>query len=362
MKPYLVIYMIDIAALLFLCGLLYDNNLLSTYRKRSFIYGIILTILVILAEIGTLLALEGRTYLRSLNILFNVLGFAFTPIIPIILIAVFSTKAHKINIFLLLPTMINFITVVLSPMFGLIFYVDSDNFYTRGKFFFVFVAVYIINIIFLMIFTAYACRRSLYPIKGKIISLSVFTLAGSFIQLLLPSVHSSWHCVTLSLFLLYIFLSEFDGSFDALTGLYNRAAYDRAIKKLKTRKVFSVVLMDINSFKMINDTYGHEYGDTVLKDVGAIIRHSFDDQSAWYRIGGDEFCVIRRDDNREKLELQLRFMTSSLTKVRQNNRPFPTVDFGYSIFRGNEVPNIKKILKEADDQIYNYKQLRTRSI
>lgn len=356
-KTYIAIYTIDIIALLFLSGLLYSNNLLGNHRKRSFSYAIILTILVILSEGGTMIAYEGGTDLRSLNILCNVLGFALTPIIPIVLIAIFDTNAFKMHILLLLPTTLNIVAAILSPLFGLIFYVDANNHYERGNIFFVFVIVYIINIIFLLIRILCACQKSLYPIKWKIISLSLFTLTGTCIQLLIPSVYSSWHCVTLSLLLLYILLSEFDGSFDTLTGFYNRAAFEKASKYLTGRKNLFVIAMDINNFKEINDTYGHEYGDTVLKEVATIIKSSFDDNCSCYRIGGDEFYIICRDANRKKLEHQLKCMTSNLAKERQNDSHLPMVAYGYSVFQGGNALDFQKTLKEADDQMYYYKQL-----
>jgi diguanylate cyclase (GGDEF)-like protein len=220
------------------------------------------------------------------------------------------------------------------------------------------VAVYIINIILFVVNTWYAGQKYLYPIKGKIVSLSLFTLVGTCIQLLFPFIHLSWHCVTLTLFLLYILLLEFKGGFDTITEIYNRAAFEKAVKQLRDKKMFSIIIMDINNFKEINDTYGHDYGDTVLREVAEVIRDSFDDNCNWYRIGGDEFCVIRRDANQEKLEQQLKSMTNNLTKTRQNDSYLPTVSYGYSLFKGDKPLDFQKIFKEADDQMYNYKDVQ----
>jgi diguanylate cyclase (GGDEF)-like protein len=362
LRNHIAIYIIDIIALFFLFGLLHSNNFLSKQRKRSFSYGIVFTVLVILSEGGTILVSGGSAELRSFNIFFNVIGFALTPVIPIVLIAIFDTKILQMHKLILLPTILNFVAVTLSPLFGWIFYVDANNYYQRGSVFFFFVIVYIINIIFLAIITLYTGQKYLYPIKWKTASLSFFTVAGTCIQLLVPSVYSSWHCVTLSLLLLYILLSEFEGSFDTLTGLYNRAAFDKASKQLKGKKKFSVIVMDINNFKEINDTYGHEYGDNVLKEVAAIIRGSFDDNCSCYRVGGDEFYTIRRDANRDKLEHQLMSITNNLTKERQKDRYLPTVAYGYSIFHGDKTLDFQKILKEADNQMYYYKHLQKNSI
>lgn len=357
-KTYIATSVIDIIALLFLSRLLHNNNILDNRRKKPFLYGIVLTILVILAEAWTILFGGGSTELRSLNIFFNVIGFALTPIIPIILIAIFDIKTLQKHVLLLLPTLLNIVAAVLSPLYGLLFTVDVNNHYERGNIFLVFVIVYIINILFLVIITLCTSKKYLYPIKGKILSLSLFTVAGTGIQLLVPSVYSSWHCVTLSLFLYYLLLSEFDGSFDTLTGLYNRAAFEKDLKQFESRKMFSVIVMDINDFKKINDTCGHKYGDTVLEKVAAIIRESFDNLCSCYRIGGDEFCVICRDANYEKLEHQLGRMTENLSEERQNDSCLPTVAYGYSIFESDKTPYFQNIFKEADDQMYYFKKLQ----
>lgn len=152
-------------------------------------------------------------------------------------------------------------------------------------------------------------------------------------------------------------MSEFDSSFDTLTGLYNRAAFGRAIKNIGEIKAFSLIILDINNFKMINDTYGHDYGDFVIKEVAAIIQKSFNKLYTCYRIGGDEFHIIGKETDQEKIESHLRNMTNSLAEVRENGNPLPTVAYGYSIFPGGEKLDFNKMLKEADAQMYQYKKI-----
>jgi diguanylate cyclase (GGDEF)-like protein len=357
LKTYLATYSIDIVALLFLYGLLHSSNMLNNNRKKPFSCGIALTILIILSEAGTLLA-GGSTALRGLNIFCNVLGFALTPMIPIALTAISDSRIFQTSRFLLLPTCINAVAAVFSPLFGWIFYVDGNDRYKRGDFFFIFVAVYLVNLVFLLIGTLRAGRIHHYPIQGKMAALSLFAVAGTSIQLAAPSVYSSWHCVTLSLLLYFLLLSEFDSSFDTLTGLYNRAAFEKATKQMTSRKAFSVIVLDVNNFKSINDTYGHDYGDTVLKAVAEIFRKSLDNHYMCYRIGGDEFYMIGRETSREKIECQLGRMTDALAKERENDGRLPTVAYGYGIFRGGAALDFQKVLKQADERMYASKKLQ----
>ena len=356
-KAYIATCSIDIIALFFLCVLSHRSNMLNNYRKKPFLCGIVLTVIIILSEAGTILAGNGNTGLRGLNICCNVVGFALTPIIPIALIAISDITILQTHKLLLLPPLINIVATFLSPVFKLIFYVDINNHYERGDFFYIFVVIYIINLILLVISTLHTGKIYHYPIKGKMIALSLFTVAGTSIQLVFPEVYSSWHCVTLALLLYFLLLSEFDSSFDTLTGLYNRAAFEKAAKQMTGRKAFSLIVLDVNDFKSINDTYGHDYGDIILKEVAAIIRKSLDNHYTCYRVGGDEFYIICRETKQERIEYQLKSMTNVLAEEREKNSSLPTIAYGHSIFRGGSL-NFQKILKEADEQMYCFKKLQ----
>lgn len=76
---YIATYMIDIAALFFMIGLICSNTALNIYRKKPFLLAIILTVIIILAEAGTIFTDSGSLNLRSINILCNILGFTLTP-------------------------------------------------------------------------------------------------------------------------------------------------------------------------------------------------------------------------------------------------------------------------------------------
>ena len=353
---FIATYLIDIAALLCLIGLLKSGTALNRNRKKPFLIGIILTIIIILSETGTIFADSGSLDLRNINIFSNVLGFALTPMIPIVITLIFDRRILTTHRLILVPTGINIIAAVLSPLFGFIFHVDANNEYVRGDYFYIFIAVYIINFLFLVVSTLDMSKKYNYPMMLKLVALSLFTIIGTSIQLVVPSAYSSWHSVTLALFLYFLLMSEFDSSFDTLTGLYNRATFDKAIKEIVKPKGLSVIILDINDFKNVNDTYGHDYGDRVIKIVASVIRESFSKHYKCYRYGGDEFSIISSETDPEKIEIQLRVMTKALAEMRENGNLLPTVSYGYSIFNGEEVLDFHKILKEADEQMYHFKK------
>lgn len=354
---YIATYILDIGALFYLLGILYTSSDLNVYRKKPFLIGVMLTIIVILAEAGTIYTNNGSLSLRSINIFCNILGFILTPIIPIIVARIFDRRIIKKYKFIFFPILINTIATLLSPLYGFIFYVNLNNQYVRGNYFFIFITSYIISLMFLITSTLDIGNKYNYPIRKRMIILGVFTIIGTSIQLIYPQAYSSWHGVTLTFFLYFILMSEFDRSFDQLTGLYNRSSFEKASKEIIDQRKFSLFIIDINDFKSINDTYGHAYGDKVIKSVAQIIRKSFSEDYKCYRFAGDEFTIIGREVDSEKIEDQISNMIYALSKTREEGNLLPSVSYGYSIYKGDEKLDFNKKLKEADSQMYIYKKI-----
>jgi len=89
--------------------------------------------------------------------------------------------------------------------------------------------------------------------------------------------------------------TEVDANTDVLTGIANRKVYKEEMKKaLKSREFFALFFIDLNKFKGINDTYGHDVGDEVLKEVTRRLTHTLDEEDFLARLGGDEFVIITR--------------------------------------------------------------------
>lgn len=91
---------------------------------------------------------------------------------------------------------------------------------------------------------------------------------------------------------------------DALTDLYNRRFFDQRLREefaFASRHTtnLSVILLDIDHFKVINDTYGHPAGDEVLREVGTLVKGCFRREDVAFRIGGEEFAIVVRSETHE---------------------------------------------------------------
>ena len=150
---------------------------------------------------------------------------------------------------------------------------------------------------------------------------------------------------------------------DSLSGLMNRRAFDKDIAREMARanrqinNAFSVMLIDLNDFKAINDERGHQVGDDVIKWVATFLKTQVRLQDVVYRLGGDEFAILMPDT----LDKGARAVMTRIMEVLHlcnMARPFPVrMSLGASTYKvdGN-TPD--KLLDVADKRMYQSKKLQ----
>ena len=146
-------------------------------------------------------------------------------------------------------------------------------------------------------------------------------------------------------------------SVDALTRLNNRGQIDRFMDQVRYRENAPVIIMmvDIDRFKEINDTKGHDIGDSVLKKVASVLHTSFRSGDIICRIGGDEFALILNglsSEQKEQLENKLTFVMHKLGEA-DSDAPAFTLSIGVAF--GSEKDNFKILYKKADQALYSIK-------
>ncbi len=148
---------------------------------------------------------------------------------------------------------------------------------------------------------------------------------------------------------------KYEVDHDALTGLFNRGAFNRACEEL-AGKPYTLVLADIDKFKGINDNYGHDVGDAVLKRLAHGLSDVFREEDLVFRIGGDEFAVILKTDEPlltnaipEKINYLNRILSSGGNR-RSNTIPGFTISAGVSYALPSENSDI--VFKHADNALY----------
>ena len=138
---------------------------------------------------------------------------------------------------------------------------------------------------------------------------------------------------------------------DTLTGLYNRYVINMHIEKvLKNQTAFSVIMIDIDDFKSINDRFGHFIGDRVLAEVGLVLQTFSNKDILCGRWGGEEFLIICNNKNvTEAYELAEEIRTKLVSSAFLNGEGIPT-SMGVAEHNGDEEPI--NTISRADDALY----------
>jgi diguanylate cyclase len=151
---------------------------------------------------------------------------------------------------------------------------------------------------------------------------------------------------------------------DALTGLQNRKGFERRLAEyidagLKLPENLSLMLLDIDHFKRVNDTFGHLFGDKVIRAVAQVIKSNIKGQDIGVRYGGEEFLVLLPDtsiDGALQLAEKLRGLIASGRIKRTNNNETVesvTISIGVAGYRSGET--IEALIGRADAALYTSK-------
>lgn len=144
---------------------------------------------------------------------------------------------------------------------------------------------------------------------------------------------------------------------DNLTGLPNREQLDKYISKVFGRVIpLSVFLVDIDHFKKVNDTYGHDAGDKVLKKFAYTLKKSVRPADHVFRYGGEEFIIVANADMKEAIEIseRVRGEVEKIIVPWQQQLLSITASFGVAQYRKGDTP--ESLIKRADEALYKAKQ------
>lgn len=143
---------------------------------------------------------------------------------------------------------------------------------------------------------------------------------------------------------------------DYLTGLYNARKMYQLLQELQAQKqTFTLVYMDLNKFKTVNDVYGHLIGDELLKTVAARTQKIIQTENV-FRIGGDEFAMILL--SYQDVQVMLKALQEEVSKPMElvkNVTYCPSVSLGYAKYT-DEIKGIEELIRIADERMYDMKR------
>ena len=280
----------------------------------------------------------------------TMLTFAVAPAIPVAISQTIFPERHVHWIFVVLG--LHALFEVISLFGGFVFWVDATNTYHRGPLYIVYMICYTTSALYLSVESIRAGHIYQSVNITSILAILCVMVAGVGVQVYDGTIRTTWPAVAMAVLLYFQFYSDMILRTDALTKLLNRHSYHEFLAHPPLP--CTVVVIDVNDFKHVNDTYGHAYGDVCLSTIADLIRRSYGAAGLCYRTGGDEFMAVltKRQDEREQFTSMLNGLVA---KEKAKDERIPSVSVGYAVAREN-CPNMEEVIAMADKRMYEAKR------
>ncbi|MDQ7042851.1 MAG: diguanylate cyclase, partial [Sulfurimonas sp.] len=146
---------------------------------------------------------------------------------------------------------------------------------------------------------------------------------------------------------------------DSLTGIYNRyktnEEIDSEIRRMKRHPAsFALLMLDIDHFKLVNDTYGHDVGDYVLKELCKVVLNNIRESDKFGRWGGEEFMLVLPQTNKEESIIIAKKLRQAIESHTFKDISKITISVGVTTFNTGDTK--EKLLKRVDDALYKAKE------
>lgn len=311
---------------------------------------------------------DGKSFIgcRQLNYISNSLCFIGTVSMGLLwclyvnlrIYRNFKKISEKMAV-MMIPWMIEVVMVLgnlIKP--GIMFKVSADNVYQRT-------GGALAGYITLVIYLAYSLYM-VYHSRKQGVNLSYFPVfyfvcicfAGVLIQLVFYGVTSSWLITAVTLIFTQMQSYAENIYMDELSGLYNRRYLKAVLAKRKNTDANSLygIMMDVNDFKYINDSFGHSMGDKAISTMGNILFKSIPDVGIAIRYVGDEFIVLLTDADKACVLATINEINKNISRFNDSKaEPFElSVSMGYAEFGKDD--NAEVFLRNMDDKMYEEKR------
>ncbi|MGF1754298.1 GGDEF domain-containing protein [Vibrio makurazakiensis] len=153
-----------------------------------------------------------------------------------------------------------------------------------------------------------------------------------------------------------------DALFDSLSSLYNRRSFDNDLRTLcESEQTMCLILLDIDYFKKFNDTYGHLFGDTVIKSLARKLQLNCRDGITAYRFGGEEFALIVPNKSlriaRQFAETNRRAVEKLSIKDRRSGQQVANISASFGVAEYKPGDTAESLIEKADTLLYEAKSL-----
>lgn len=335
------------------------------------LYMLMLYIAILMLVLDTLSRFDGNpgTHYSQLNYWGNLLVFMLNPAIPSIWLMYAHTQVYHEGILpkqllfsLILLNAVNILLTALSQLYGWFYYIDMENVYHRGHFFWIPASFTVGLILCTFLFIIYNRKRIEKKNYYSLVFFAVPPFACVILQIFVYGISLMLNGLSLSLLIVFFTIQNRRIDTDYLTGVYNRKSLDAYMKKkinISTEgNTFSAILIDLDDFKSINDTLGHDVGDEALQATVRLLKSCIRSNDFVARYGGDEFYIILDVSDEDVLEESVTRIRRCLEKYNKDkSKPFPLYfSMGYAVYDYHKNMLVEDFQKHIDMLMYENKR------
>ena len=337
---------IDLSIVLFLYFFLLTNHTMSKETNRIFLICAVVISILIIADSTDYYLAQG-TVLHNLRYVTSATGYTCRPL-PIFLLAAILKRGQMGKYRLLyLPLVLNGIAAYTSVFTKWMFYFDGENQFHRGPIGFL---PFLISGIYLLCLLFWSFERYLQGDKkeGTIVAFMAFMcVVATGMETFLHFKFIINGVGAVSTVFYYLFLHTQTYKRDALTWSFNRHAFYLDCEQYG-RQPMTVISVDINNLKTINDTEGHAKGDQAIVTVANTLQNCFGKKGTIYRVGGDEFTIFCPKVSED-------CACSLLQQVEQKLQKTP-YRIAHGVAAYSPDMDLNKVLTESDAEMYRDKK------
>lgn len=375
------IYFPSLIAMLFLfCFMLVDNSLEKKIKNKFYLL-MFFALIELIAYLMEFVYTAKPTFSPGI-VFYTALGYTVRPILlyMIISVALRDSKHYKLYagvqiILISINTVLAFSAFWVDIMYSF----TPDNQFVRGPLGYISHVTAVIQEIFILLHTLRTYKK-----RGLFESLLITAMLGVItVSMYLETNHQGIgigrSAISISIVFYYMFFQtqnflesikagehkrrslEYENSRDDLTSLLNKKYFSkRSTEIMADESTTSAVciFLDIDNFKEINDSFGHPYGDEVLKQVASILKGTFRKEDLISRFGGDEFCILLANVPLRNIPKQLENLVKSLQLVFEQGHEVVEIStsIGAIYCNNKEKLDYYSLLQEADKALYESKQ------
>lgn len=271
-------------------------------------------------------------------------------------------KTRRFGFILLAVNCLNALAVAASIPNGWFYYIDTDNIYHRGAYFPFCYAGAIIMLAasyFLIIKNRKEFEKNHY---SALAFFAVPPLLGMIMQVMVYGVSLMLNSVTVSLFIIFLKVQNQTIYTDYLTGISNRKKLDIHMKKkISTSsgsRTFAAIMLDLDDFKRINDSFGHDAGDNALRISAQLLKDCLRTTDFIARFGGDEFCIVLDVADKKALEEIMERIHERFREYNSSGElPYELAfSSGYTMYEFGSGMGVEEFQKQLDQLMYKNKQ------